>query len=334
MDLIVKMLAGEISPEEKQELDVWLSKSKGNRNLFEEYQTIWESSENYSENSGYVPDVEAGYARLQEKIKVVESQPHPKQSSIIRKLVFYGAAASILFTIVAISSWLVFSQSSKTIIVATKAGETKSVTLDDGSKVLLNENSRLYHNGQFSATNRILSLDGEGFFDIKSDTYNPFLVKGNNTEVKVLGTSFNYKSYRDDTHSSVSVTSGKVQFSGKSKEDTYKFIILEKSEAGRYSNDQKNIEKESVAIENNVAWKTNKLVFKDTPIDIVFRDIEKFYKIKIDYSNSNVKKCKFNSIFEASLLNDVLENLKHSLEITITNTPDGTYSVSGGRNCK
>jgi len=339
MDLIVKMLTNEITPEEKLELDAWLSKNRKNEKLLEEYQAIWDSSENYTstQNSAYQPDVNAGYARLKQKINLAKSeQKEINQKSVIRKLIFYGAAASLFLVTVGIVLMMFNSRDNfKAVEVATLDGETKTVELVDGSTIVLNQGSKLYYGDKFNKSNRIVTLEGEAFFDIKKDIDNPFIVKGANTEVKVLGTSFNYRTYKDEKHSSVAVTSGKVQFSGKGgEEDEYKYIVLEKNESGKYNKEQKNLSKYNNLSENEYAWKSGKLVFKETPIDIVFRDIENFYRINIDYSKSNVKKCKFNSIFDSSPLNDVLESLRHSLEVSITNTPKGDYLVSEGRKCK
>ncbi len=336
MDLIIKFLSNDISPKEKKEFEIWLSKSKGNKDLFEEYQTIWLASENYSDNSGYVPDVNAGFRRFKEKTSTaVLSTRQVGNTSIVRRLVFYSAAASLLFMVLGLASWLFISQGNiGKNIVSTKSGETKSVTLKDGSTVVLNQNTKLYYRNNYDETNRVVTLDGEAFFDIKEDQQHPFLVKGNNTEVKVLGTSFNYKTSKKENESSVFVTSGKVQFSGKSNGDAYKFIHLEKNEGGKYDHELKQLEIESNYSDNQIAWKSKKLVFKDTPIDIAFLDIEKFYKINIDYSKSNIKNCKFNSIFDSSPLNEVLENLKHSLNISVTNTSKGNFLITGGRKCK
>lgn len=336
MDLIVKLLSKEITPDEKKELDQWLNQSKENRKLLEEYRIIWKTSENYSDENNYVPDVNAGLHRLKQRIDIAKIEQAKQKPSVIKKLIFYSAAASLIFMVIGLSTWLYVTQkSTDRTVVATNAGETKSVTLDDGSVVVLNQNSKLYYSKQFNdGTRRVVTLAGEAYFDITHQPDIPFTVKGNHTEVRVLGTSFNYRTYDDDTQSSVQVMSGKVRFAGKSSTDEYKYVLLEKNESGKYDNLEKNLEKSSEFSENAIAWNSGKLVFKNTPIDIVFRDIEKFYDINIDYSNSNVKKCKLNSIFDSSPLNEVLENLKLSLNVSITNTSNGAYFVSGGMNCK
>lgn len=336
MDLIVKLLSKEISPDEKKVLDQWLNKSKENRKLLEEYRIIWNSSENYSDNSNFNPDVDAGYLRLKQRIETAKVEQPKQNTSVIKKLIFYSAAASLIFMVIGLSTWLYITQkSTDRTEFATNSGETKSITLNDGSVVILNQNSTLNYNEEFNnGTNRLVTLDGEAYFDVAHNPEVPFTIIGNQTEVRVLGTSFNYRSYSNDAQSSVQVVSGKVRFSGKSNTDEYKYVLLEKNESGTYDNKQKNLEKSTQFSKNNLAWNSGKLVFKNTPIDIVFSDIEKFYQINIDYSNSNVKKCKFNSIFNASPLSEVLENLKLSLNVSITSTSESDYFVSGGRKCK
>jgi len=54
-------------------------------------------------------------------------------------------------------------------------------------------------------------LDGEGYFEVERDESKPFIVEINGMEVKVLGTSFNLRSFAADNRSTATLVSGKIE---------------------------------------------------------------------------------------------------------------------------
>ncbi|HEY0176676.1 MAG TPA: FecR family protein, partial [Pedobacter sp.] len=106
----------------------------------------------------------------------------------------------------------------------TKAGEQKIITLTDGSRIILNNASKLTYPSVFSRNKREVYLSGEAFFDVKHDSSRPFLVHASHLKVQVLGTSFNIKSYQADHHTTVSVATGKVGVNSNRPSDTYMLL--------------------------------------------------------------------------------------------------------------
>ena len=70
-------------------------------------------------------------------------------------------------------------------------GETFKVVLSDGTEVLLNSDSRLSYPTVFKGKERVVSLEGEAYFNVTKNTEHPFIVKSGNVQVRVLGTEFN-----------------------------------------------------------------------------------------------------------------------------------------------
>ena len=77
-------------------------------------------------------------------------------------------------------------------------GETFKVVLSDGTEVLLNSDSRLSYPTVFKGKERVVSLEGEAYFNVTKNTEHPFIVKSGNVQVRVLGTEFNMCSYTPD----------------------------------------------------------------------------------------------------------------------------------------
>ena len=103
------------------------------------------------------------------------------------------------------------SNSSKAMELRTPRGGQYKIELEDGSKVFLNAESRLRFPSSFGQTNRIVELEGEGYFEISEDENRPFLVKSQNQQIEVLGTKFNVTAYRNDPTITTTLMQGDVR---------------------------------------------------------------------------------------------------------------------------
>ncbi|MCA9748711.1 MAG: FecR domain-containing protein, partial [Romboutsia sp.] len=93
----------------------------------------------------------------------------------------------------------------------TSKGDNEEVILSDGSKIILNVDSKLIYPKKFNDSIREVTLIGEAFFDIERDVNKPFIVNANEIKIKVLGTSFNVKSYSKDEKIETTLVTGKVE---------------------------------------------------------------------------------------------------------------------------
>src|SRR5690606_19038615 len=78
-------------------------------------------------------------------------------------------------------------------------------------KVQLNIESSLEYPKSFTDGERRVTLVGEGLFEIVHDPLRPFIVTTADYDVKVLGTTFNVKSYDNDTRTETTLIEGGVE---------------------------------------------------------------------------------------------------------------------------
>jgi len=93
-------------------------------------------------------------------------------------------------------------------------GATHTVTLEDGTRVILYPESELEFPEFFGKSGRSVKLIGEGYFDVRKDASRPFTVGTNSASIVVLGTSFNIRSYEDEDVTETVLVSGKVLMNG------------------------------------------------------------------------------------------------------------------------
>lgn len=96
------------------------------------------------------------------------------------------------------------------VVVYTTTTERDTVTLDDGTTVIMNVNSELRY--AQSSTKRSVELEGMAYFDVARDENKPFVIVAGEGEVTVLGTKFTVENIEDRERICVSVNEGKVKF--------------------------------------------------------------------------------------------------------------------------
>lgn len=95
-------------------------------------------------------------------------------------------------------------------------GQRATITLPDGSLVVLNVASQLTIPVDYAEGNRTLRLTGEALFTVAHNKHAPFVVLAGPSVTQVLGTSFSVRHYPTDTAAIVAVQDGKISVGGDS----------------------------------------------------------------------------------------------------------------------
>ena len=107
---------------------------------------------------------------------------------------------------------ITFSETNERMEISTPAGTTTTLTLSDGTQVLLSANSRLEYDKKFTSNKREVILVGEARFSVAKDSKRPFVVYTEQIQTLVLGTVFDVKAY-PQTSPDVTLYEGKVEVS-------------------------------------------------------------------------------------------------------------------------
>ena len=150
------------------------------------------------------------------------------------------------------------------------------IALVDGTKITLNQNSRLTLAADYNTTERDVTLDGEAYFDV-AKSEKRFTVTAGDKSYIVHGTSFNIYSFAEDKLSIVTLHTGKLE--AKINEQSY---MLDPGEELRVDDKDKSISKHIVDTENSTSWMNNKLTFSRLPLKFVVKQIEHKYNVKIN----------------------------------------------------
>lgn len=184
-------------------------------------------------------------------------------------------------------------------------------TLPDGSKVWLKKGSELKHSEKLISEKgeRIVDIKGEAYFDIERDPENPFVIKAGDSETRTKDASLNIISY-DGEKVEVAIQEGDATFNADGKS-----VKVKQGTAIAYNSSTKKIESTEGNSLNAFAWLTRKLVFKDTELQEIAKDLNKFYEVRTKIANDAIKTCNFTGTFEKAELGEVLEIMSISMNI-------------------
>ena len=206
----------------------------------------------------------------------------------------------------------------KTIVKTTSLGQKKTIGLPDGTIIKLNAGSKLTYSQPFSENQRSVNLEGEAFFEVAKETERPFVIQSGKLKTKVLGTSFNVRSYKDEKTISVSVLTGKVEI----ENEDGKSDILFPEDMGVYNKDDKGITKINFDSKSVFGWKDGFLVFKDLEIRAIFSLLEKWYGVKIIVDKDMKITGKYTGEYQNASLERVLDGISYTSKFSYTINSD------------
>lgn len=181
-----------------------------------------------------------------------------------------------------------------------KAGVYK-IVLEDGTKVWLNSSSRLTYPERFSRTERLVSLEGEAYFEVAKDADRPFRIAVNDTQIEVLGTTFNVYAY--DKEVRTSLVEGSVKIRNKEVEN-----ILKPGEEAFVLAESMHIEKAN--LDKNTAWQRGEFYFDGNNLSEVLEQISRWYNVDFDHADLLIRENSYKgSINRNTNLSNVLEIL-------------------------
>lgn len=160
--------------------------------------------------------------------------------------------------------------------VSVDHGEHKRITLPDGTVVTLNAGTSLRYPTEFASGIRLVEMDGEAFFEVRKDESKPFVVRTQQADIKVLGTSFNVKAYPEDDLMAVSVRTGKVEVD---MPESIMRLLPDEQLVVNHMNGE--IYKKNEDTRKVTSWLQGGLYFNRTSIRGVAHDLERMYDREI-----------------------------------------------------
>ncbi|MCG8308072.1 MAG: DUF4974 domain-containing protein [Cytophagales bacterium] len=329
--LITNKLTGQISGEEEDLLNDWLSESNANKTLYHCYKEAFISGE-YKLKAKRAGEV---YKKLSDKLGIhtsKEFQDNKKTDGFYRHAFRKWYRVAAVFLILVTGAWIIYragnywrpateiAVSHELIVKSNPRGMKSLITLPDGSKVKLNAESHIEYYPDFE-DDRTVKLIGEAFFEVVKDSLRPFEVKTGDLCIKVLGTSFNVEAFPYERDVKVALVTGKLMID---KQEDFEFRTLDylvPDQMFTYNHQSSEFQVTSFSHDQVLGWKDGELNFKEAEFREVVERLERWYGVEIIVAPGADMSGRFSGVYKNASLDVVLEGMGF--------TSDFTYEIRG-----
>ena len=339
-DKILRFLQNKGTSQETEEVIRFLNQTEDESEIRRTLGSIWQKHE-ISTQGGNI-DLDAVLKKVHHRIGApVTSTPVPDKSSLIIYWtnVFYKVAAILFLPLLITTIWSLSRPNSKVISdqitwveLNTPMGAKMNFELPDGSKVWLNDGSKIKYPTRFTGSQREVLLEGEAFFEVAKNEKLPFILKNKSATVKVTGTSFNIRAYPDEQLYEATLNSGSIELEipETGVKEGHK-MVMKPGEQIRLNTQTGKYEAKKVDAEAFNAWINGKLLFRDAPLDEVMRKLERWYNADIVINSPELKNILITGTFQEEKLSQAMELLSFATPIkySISNRKrkeDGSYT--------
>lgn len=306
-EILALYLSGEANEAQMREVEQWLTENPENQKELEKLRKLWQEPILFAQKKQF--DSQAAFERLNERIK---KEALVKQPIYLRPNVWKFAlpiAASVALLVAMVQIFYYHLESPNFQQEVTERAEKSLITLEDGTKVWLNEQAILRYPEKFTLDSREVFLEGEAFFEVAHNPDKPFIIHTPKADIQVLGTSFLVKAEKEQTETLVAT--GKVAVNPEIPEKT--IILTPRQKA--IATAEKTEMQENILIDEAIAWRKEVLLMKNEAMENIIERLEKCYRIKIEVLEPSIFNCKLTGDFNNLDLEESLQIIRLALGI-------------------
>lgn len=334
-ELLGKYVAGETTPDERAAVRQWLADDPDHPRQLARFERIWQAAGNRSEPANRQAfDTDAAWNRVRGQMKQPGQSDYEHVMKPIRQTHWISlarvAATVLLVGTLSVLTYRLFQtpdsiDQTTTLLTQSTTKITRSLILPDGSVVLLNRNSSIRYSDTFPGETREVTLTGEAFFDVKPNARQPFVIHAQDTDVRVVGTSFGVRAY--DQNVRVSVKTGRVVV--RKKQQEIALIPGQQATVDAVADTLRLLPRFDA---NTLAYSTKQLNFTNQSLASVVETLSDYYQTDINLSVSHLPTCRLTARFENESVETVLGVVAESLQLSVKRTETGF--VLSGEGCQ
>lgn len=270
-ELLIAYFKGEVSDEEVQQITEWIEAKIEHQRYYQQLCRLFEVSY-------WIEDIpEQTEVAFPKKTKALPWKHYVISFMKVAAIFVLGFALHFFL------NWQKTTHHELQHQIHVPTGQHVEIMLADGSKVWLNSGSTLTFPSKFNGKKRMVELDGEGFFEVKSDKEHPFIVSTSKYQVKAVGTSFNIYDYQDSPQFEAALLNGKVEVTTNAKKSSV--VILTPNQRAALC--QGVLKVKPIENANNYLWRKGILYFNE-PLLEVFDKLQEYYDIEFQIRNSSL----------------------------------------------
>jgi hypothetical protein len=343
VQVLMRYLEGISSYEDNCKVKVWFNDAESEDELYTKCLQFWDKISLEPNIIGYNETNTLDH--IHHKIKIEEAV-FLNKTNIFRSIIRYAAIFILAFSLSGILFYYIGKnrvanpkQSFSELVVP--LGSRAKFSLPDGTAVTLNAGSKLKYDNRYGISDRIVQLEGEGYFKVAKDASKPFTVKTLYLNVKALGTEFNVKAYPEDKTIETTLVEGSVNIESLSDKKNAEIHVLKPNQkltffkkdstivdetivtSGKIETKPQPIQKRKIAsiptlvteninIEPVISWKENRWIFEKQSLSQIAISLERKFDVQIIFESDHLKTFRFTGI----IINEPIEQVLEVMSIT------------------
>jgi transmembrane sensor len=330
--LLAHYLAGTLSAEERARVDAWAASDPRYRRELEQLSAGWDGAIAVPTAAEVRASRNEVLARIGETpalslVRDEATSGHrrgarfgwptstvPRQ----RQLVRYGLALAAGFALAAVGirvarTGSVAGAGAGLTEYATTTAERASVTLLDGTRVVLGPASRIQVVLRGDRGTRDVYLDGEALFTVRHDAARPFTVHTASAETHDIGTTFDVRAYAGEGGTRVVVSEGRVALRAGVATAARDSALLSAGDLGRVADNGDVARVQQVPVDDYLGWASGRLVFNYSPLREALPELGRWYGLDVRLADSTLADRRISATFTTESPTQVLAMLGKSL---------------------
>ena len=309
---LLRLIEGDCSPEEAATIQAWVAADPRRGELLDQLRGVWRLTGGTTREWG-IPESHERSERGRPALQLVPLRRRwwtaPWATAI--------AAAAI--AVLVVGSLRVFFNRpvGAPHAYATARGQLSSLTLPDGSRVLLGADTRLRVPRDYGVSSRTVDLEGEAYFAVEYDAKRPFIVRTEHGSTQDLGTEFAVRAYRQEPAVEVVVAEGRVALRGLRGADPVLVTLYPRERAVLDPGGETTVMRD-VPLAQYLAWTRGALMFDDAPLARVIAQLERWYDLEIETNDAALANERVTISFMSKSADEAVKVLAQVLDVRST----------------
>ncbi|MGE8068869.1 FecR family protein [Pseudomonas sp. NPDC089569] len=289
LDWVVLLNSGKATADDQRAYEQWRALSAEHQVMADEAQALWAML-------GHTPTA-----------KQFKTAP-PAASRA--KTWWPALAASVVLAVASLAGWQQWPMLDSD--YHTGVGQQQSVTLADGSKIILNSSSAVSVNYSADARTVILRA-GEALFEPVAEA-RPFVVRSGEEQLQAGNGVFSVR--RDGDALTLVVSAGQVQLIG-----GHQPMLVQADQRLEFQPGQPLLAQQKVDAASLTAWQRGKLIFNGRPLAEVIGELERYQHGRILISDRELAALPVSGVFELNDPQGSLKTLEQRYPLKVTYLP-------------
>jgi transmembrane sensor len=332
---LLRLVEGECSPDEAAAIQAWVAADPRRGELLDEIRTVWRLTGSGTRRW----DVAAARRRL---MRAYTARPtelragapatatprNPWRATVrwTRRV----ALASCAVAVAAIVAARLGRGDATAREYVTAPGQRATVSLVDGTRVLLSVDTRLRVLRGYGTGGRGVELEGEAYFIVRHDARSPFVVRTARGTARDLGTEFSVRAYRQESYLQVVVATDSVELFNNTPDGSAATLLrLRPRDRAVIDERGRATVVAGVPLEHYVSWTRGRLVFDDDSVAAVLAQLERWYDLEIRVADPLLGAERITISFETESAEEALSALAKVLNVRMTRSGRSVRLVPG-----